>query len=330
MKTSLSVPLSVLVSSLSLFQGSPAQAQEITPYSPKDERKLLGPRYEGRLVPLAQMNQLTDSESENTLIFIHGRSGSIKNFTQLLLNTPKFSDYQLFYFAYDDLHRSLKRSAGDLALNILKLKSPRITIIAHSMGGLIAREALNTLTRAGHQEHLPQIRVISIDSPWQGGSSINCNHKGANLDDMVEYFMPAALADMRSCSDFFQQLFKTEWPSQFSMELYFAQHGTQALDHSEAPINRLPEKIANLFEQNKPMKGSLYEMNFWNALSTSSQYPAFVNELSALHEHSRITAKDVKKLLEKHYPRFPGDHASVLNVHQNAEMDFSKYLQGVL
>ncbi|UYL09132.1 alpha/beta hydrolase [Bdellovibrio sp. SKB1291214] len=330
MKTGLSVPLSVLVSTLSLFQGSPAQAQEITPYSPKDERKLLGPRYEGRLVPLAQMNQLTESDSDDTMIFIHGRSGSIKNFTQLLLNTPKFSDYQLYYFAYDDLHRSLKRSAGDLALNILKLKSPRITIIAHSMGGLIAREALNTLTRAGHNEHLPQIRVISIDSPWQGGSSVNGKHKGANLDDMVEYFMPAALADLRSSSDFFQQLYKTEWPKQFSMELYFAQHGTQALDHQEAAILRLPEKIANLFTLNEPMKGSLYEMNFWNAISTSSQYPAFVNELSALHEFTQLTADDVKNLLEKHYPRFPGDHTSVLNTHPSAEMDLSKYLQAVL
>jgi hypothetical protein len=246
------------------------------------------------------------------------------------LNTPKFIDYQLFYFAYDDLHRSLKRSAGDLALNILKLKAPRITIIAHSMGGLIAREALNTLSRAGHDEHLPQIRVISIDSPWQGGSSINCEHKGANLDEMVEYFMPAALADMRSCSDFFQQLYKVNWPKQFSMELYFAQQGTQSLDHSEAPINRLPEKIANLFENNTPMKGSLYEMNFWNAISTSSQYPAFVNALSALHEHTKLTAKDVQKLLEKHYPRFPGDHTSVLNMHPHSEMDLSKYLQSVL
>jgi pimeloyl-ACP methyl ester carboxylesterase len=329
MKTHLSVPLSVLISTLSLFQGSPGQAQEITPFTPKDERKLLGPRYEGRLIPLAPMNQVSEAEAE-PLIFIHGRSGSIKNFTQLLLNTPKFTDYQLYYFAYDDLHRSLKRSAGDLALNLLKLKASRITIIAHSMGGLIAREALNTLSRAGHKEHLPEIRVISVDSPWQGGSSMNCKHKGANLDQMVEYFMPAALTDMRSCSDFFQQLYKVSWPEQFSMELYFAQQGTQALDHSEAPLNRLPEKIAKLFTDSTPMKGSLYEMNFWNAISTSSQYPAFVNELSALHEHQKITAKDVSRLLEKHYPRFPGDHASVLKVHPQAELDLPKYLQTIL
>ncbi|WP_413292716.1 lipase family alpha/beta hydrolase [Bdellovibrio sp. HCB185ZH] len=330
MKT-LSVPLSVLLSSLSLFQTSPGQAQEVIPFTPKDERKLLGPRYEGRLVPLAPLNQNFEAGVEaEPLVFIHGRQGSIKNFTQLLLNTPKFTDYQLYYFAYDDLHRSLKRSAGDLALSLLKLKVPRITIIAHSMGGLIARETLNTLSRAGHTEHLPEIRVISVDSPWQGGSSINCKHKGANLDEMVEYFMPAALTDMRSCSDFFQNLYNVSWPEQFSMELYFAENGTQALDHSEAPLNRLPEKIARLFSENTPMKGSLYEMNFWNALSTSSQYPGFVEELSALHEHQKVTAADVSRLLEKHYPRFPGDHASVLKIHPQAKLDLPKYLQTIL
>ncbi|WP_413558647.1 lipase family alpha/beta hydrolase [Bdellovibrio sp. HCB209] len=329
MRTNLSVPLSVLVSTLSLFQTSPAQAQEFTTFTPKDERKLLGPRYEGRLVPLAHTAQFADSDGD-PLIFIHGRKGSIKNFSQLLANTPKLVDYQMYYFAYDDLHRSLKRSAQDLAKSIMKLDQPRITLIAHSMGGLIAREALNYLAKANLGENLPEIRVISIDSPWQGGTSVGCDRKGTNLDNMVEVFLPAALTDMRSCSDFFQGLFAVSWPQNFKMELYFAQHGTQALDHSEAPLNKLPEKIANLFAKSTPMTGSLYEMNFWNAISTASQYPAFVVELSAIHERSKITARDVKRLLEKYYPRFPGDHASVLSAHPGADRDLPKYLQEIL
>ncbi|WP_413575846.1 lipase family alpha/beta hydrolase [Bdellovibrio sp. HCB290] len=329
MKTSLSVPLSVLVSTLSLFQGSPALAQGVVRYNAKDERKLLGPRYQGRLVPMARMNQLAE-EAGDPLIFIHGRSGSVKNFTQLLLNTPRLSDYKLFYFAYDDLHRSLKRSAQDLALSIMKLRTPRVTLIAHSMGGLIARETLNYLAKNGFGENVPAIRVISIDSPWQGGTSAGCTHKGTSVDRMVEYFLPAALTDMRSCSEFFQNLYSVNWPDKFSIELYFAQHGAQALDHSEAPLNRLPEKIANLFTLSTPMTGTLYEMNFWNAMSSSSQYPAFVNELSAIHEHSKITTWDVKKLLEKHFPRFPGDHSSVMMPHPQEDLDLPKYLQTIL
>ncbi|WP_413582578.1 lipase family alpha/beta hydrolase [Bdellovibrio sp. HCB288] len=329
MKTSLSVPLSVLVSTLSIFQGSPAQAQGIVRYNAKDERKLLGPRYQGRLVPMARLNQLADDNSE-PMILIHGRSGSVNNFTQLLSSTPRMTEYRLFYFAYDDLHRSLKRSAQDLALSILKLRTSRVTLLAHSMGGLIAREALNYLAKNGFAENTPSIRVISIDSPWQGGTSAGCTHKGTSVDRMVEYFLPAALTDMRSCSDFFQNLYNVSLPEKFSIELYFAQHGAQALDHTEAPLNRLPAKIANLFTDGTPMTGTLYEMNFWNAMSTSSQYPAFVNELSAIHEHSKIAARDVKSLLEKHFPRFPGDHSSVMMPHPSKDLDLPKYLQSIL
>jgi pimeloyl-ACP methyl ester carboxylesterase len=266
---------------------------------------------------------------EEPLILIHGRSGSAKDFANLISSAPKLAQYHLFYFAYDDLHRSLKRSAQDLALNLLSLKTPRITLLAHSMGGIIAREALNILSKANLGENLPEIRVIAVDTPWQGGSVRGCSYKETHLDNFVEFFLPAAITDMRSCSDFFKGLYSTNWPKKFSMELYFAERGEQAYDYTEAPLNKLPEKIANLFAKNIPMTGTLFEMHFWNALTTSAQYPYFVEELAELHESSPITASEVESLLEKHFPRFPGDHSSVLGAHPGKK-DLPSYLQQIL
>lgn len=314
---------------LSFLQGSPAQTQSIYDLSRKEERRLLGPRYEGRLIPMEAMDEVS-ALREEPLILVHGRSGSAKNFADLLQSAPKLAQYKLFYFAYDDLHRSLKRSALDLAHNLISLRAPRITLLAHSMGGIIVREALNILARFQLPENLPEVRVIAVDTPWQGGSLRQSSYKETHLDNFVEAFLPATTSDMRSCSEFFKNLYATSLPEKFSMELYFAESGEQAYGYSEAPLNKLPQKIADLFTKNIPMTGSLFEMHFWNALTSSAQYPFFVSELAELQENESLTTDDVEELLEKHFPRFPGDHSSVLASHPGPKMDLPSYLQQIL
>ncbi|MFM6928280.1 MAG: esterase/lipase family protein [Bdellovibrio sp.] len=329
MKPNLSAPFSALTSTLSFLQGSPSQIQSIYDLSRKEERRLLGPRYEGRLIPMEPMDEVSDLREE-PLILVHGQTGSAKNFADLLQSAPKLAQYRLFYFAYDDMHRSLKRSALDLAHNLISLRSLRITLLAHSMGGIVVREALNILARFQLPENLPEVRVIAVDTPWQGGAPRRSSYKETHLDTFVEAFLPASISDMRSCSDFFKNLYTTLWPEKFSIELYFAERGEQAYDYSEAPLNKLPQKIADLFTKSIPMTGSLFEMHFWNALTSSSQYPFFVSELAELQEAEALTTEAVEVLLEKHFPRFPGDHSSVLGSHPGAKMDLPSYLQQIL
>ncbi|MGE5084956.1 MAG: esterase/lipase family protein [Bacillota bacterium] len=329
MKTTQSAPFSVITSTLSFLQGGSAQTHNIYDLNRKEERRLLGPRYEGRLIPMESIEELSAAREE-PLIFVRGQSGSAKRFTELLHSAPKLAQYKLFYFAYDDLHRSLRRSALDLAHNLISLRAPRITLLAHSMGGIIAREALNILARFQLPENVPELRVITIDTPWQGGALRRSSYKETPLDNLVEAFLPATASDMRSCSEFFKNLYATPWPEKFSMELYFAERGEQAYNYSEAPLNKLPQKIADLFSNNIPMTGSLLEMHFWNALTSSAQYPFFVSELAELQERASLKPESVRALLEKHFPRFPGDHSSVLASHPGAKMDLPSYLQQIL
>ncbi|QDK36691.1 triacylglycerol lipase [Bdellovibrio sp. NC01] len=330
MKTTAQFPITALVSTLSFVLAPPVHAKQINSMDRSTERRLLGPHYEGRLVPVetdSHAQALTDADP---MILVHGMSGSAQNFVNLLPAVQKISQYQLFYFAYDDLHRSLKRSALELARGIRKLRSPRVTILAHSMGGLVTREALNLLAKSAQPEFLPEIHVIAIDSPWHGGSSRNCDMKGSRIDNFVELFLPAAVADMRSCSDFFKGLYATELPEKFSTTLFFAEEGDQAWDYSEGPLRMIPQKIADHYNTGKDVSGTLAEMHFWKALKSSSQYTYFEVSLMTLSKDQKLTAEMVKKELQTFFPRLPGDHTTVLAPHPQRKMDLPKYLDQIL
>lgn len=336
MKNVSSFPLTALVSTLGFVLAPPVHANNITEISRSTERRLLGPHYEGRLVPVetdsAQDTNATGNVKTQTepLILVHGMSGSAKNFVPLIPAVSKLSQYQLFYFAYDDLHRSLKRTALELADSLRRLRAPRITIIAHSMGGLVAREALNILARTHQPELLPEIHVIAVDSPWHGGSSRNCDFKGSRIDNFVELFLPAAVADMRTCSDFFKGLYTTKLPEKFSTTLFFAEEGDQAWDYSEGPLKGLPQKIAEYISKDKALTGNLAELYFWDALRTSSQYSYFEVSLRTLQKETPLSAGLVSKELQTYFPRLPGNHISVLAAHPKRKMDLPKYLEQIL
>ncbi len=328
MKNATSLPLTALVSTLGFVFTPPVQAKNITELSRSSERRLLGPRYEGRLVPVETDTPVMDQAEP--LILVHGMSGTARNFAELVPAVSKFSQYQLFYFAYDDLHRSLKRSALDLAIALRRLRAPRITVIAHSMGGLLTREALNLLAQSHEPEFLPEIHVIAVDSPWHGGSTKNCDMKGSRLDNFVELFLPAAVADMRTCSDFLKGLYATELPEKFTTTLFFAEEGDQAWDYSEGPLKSLPQKIADYINKKKPVSGTLTEIYFWDALRSSSQYSYFEVSLHSLQKDAPLSAKIVSKELQTYFPRLPGDHTSVLAAHPKRKMDLPKYLEQIL
>lgn len=330
MKTTAQFPITALVSTLSFVLAPPVHAKQINSMDRSTERRLLGPHYEGRLVPVETDNQSEALAEAEPMILVHGMSGSAQNFVNLLPAVPKISQYQLFYFAYDDLHRSLKRSALELARGIRKLRSPRVTILAHSMGGLVTREAMNLLAKSSQAEYLPEIHVIAIDSPWHGGSASNCDIKGSRIDNFVELFLPAAVVDMRSCSDFFKGLYATPLPEKFSTTLFFAEEGDQAFDYTEGPLSHLPQKIADHYNTGKDITGTLGEINFWKALKSSSQYTYFEVSLMTLSKDHRLTAAAVKKELETFFPRVPGDHSTVLAPHPKRAMDLPKYLDQIL
>jgi len=263
-------------------------------------------------------------------IFVHGRSGSNQDFDSLVRSVPKLAQQQRAYFSYDDLYQPLKSSAQALAQTIKDTREKSVTVIAHSMGGLVAREALNLLAQAKDLTDIPSVRVITIDTPWQGGTMLFCDKKSKTMGRISSLVLPAAIDDMYSCSNFFENIYSVAWPQKFSLEIYFAKEGTQALDYSEAPLQNIPQKIAAYFNDQAPINGNTYEINFCKALWYSTPFKDFAKEILRKKESARITSSEVRALLEKYFPRFPGDHVSIMSPHAESPTDFPANLQNIL
>jgi hypothetical protein len=66
-------------------------------------------------------------------------------------------------------------------------------------------------------------------------------------------------------------------------------------------------------------------MNFWRAILASSQYFDFQDEMRALADRGTLSEAALFRGLERHFPRFPGDHDGMLR-----GKAFLDYLDGVL
>lgn len=318
---------SLFVLLLSIFaQSSVGRSESLSLLLKTPERDLLGPRFEGRLVPV-EFDETVNRPKNTSLVLVHGMSGSIQNFSKLLSSDSEILEYPLFYFAYDDLYRSLSVSARELAADLRKLSSPRVVVLAHSMGGIVARAALDILAKDPTAINFRELHLIAVDTPWHGGSEGSCRTKGSRWDRLVEMFLPAAIVDMRACSDFLNKFSVKTWPASFSMDLYFAEQGEQARDYSELPLLEMPEKIRQYILSGEPVRGSLSERNFWCALQQSSQFKDFAQSLRRAGAPPLL---EVRQALEVYFPRLPGDHVTVLDPHSQQKTDLLRALTRTL
>src|SRR5262249_28906067 len=108
--------------------------------------------------------------SKPQLVLVHGIGGTPRDFRSLIANVAR-SRYQLWLFYYPSglrldqlgivLAHSIERVAAESANGNL-----RVAIVAHSMGGLVGRRAVNELCRSGRPPYLSL--YASFDTPYGG------------------------------------------------------------------------------------------------------------------------------------------------------------------
>jgi pimeloyl-ACP methyl ester carboxylesterase len=109
------------------------------------------------------------NEKKTPIIFVHGYSGSPQEFRFIIehIDTTKFQPWFFYYPSGQKLDKT-----GNLFYeiflsgNIIKLRRKRLVIFAHSMGGLIARYALNKYSSLSRPDE--QIDYISAGAPYGG------------------------------------------------------------------------------------------------------------------------------------------------------------------
>lgn len=240
-------------------------------------------------------------------VLIHGLLGDAEEMSAVAGRLRR--RHQVWDLEYPDFRVEPSRNGRALAARLAELRGAYgdgrpLLIVTHSLGGIVARAALNDMTASGELARWGRVRVVCVDAPWHGIPLPG----GALLP------LPGSLAELRARSPLFAEGFLLERVADnASIELVFASEGIAALDYTQGVLKSLPERLVRYYAAGEPVEGGPRLMNFWHALLWSSQYPAFQERLRARAAAGALDAGTVSAALAEHFPRFPGGHTGVLS-----------------
>ena len=297
-----------------------------------DERTLLRAHGHARLAPVAGEDGV--HPEREPLLLVHGLGGHPRELQSLV---DRFHDrFQIYVLAYDSLNRRTSLSGDELADEIATLAARLgpgrdVTLFAHSMGGIVARRALNRLYlgQGRRLEHLGRVRLVACDSPWQGYPGPSDRGQGRLMMGLARPWLPDALVDMRARSSLFTGdpasadpveragLLDVALPESVEIELVFALDGERTTPYSEGALRALPGKLAAHYARGVPMRGEAPMVNYWKSIIGSQQFYAFDVEMTAHADAGHLDGARAASVLARHFPKFAGDHMTVLSARRD-------------
>ena len=294
-----------------------------------DEQTLLAPQRRPALYALGDKDGAYHA-GRPPVVLVHGLAGHPADLAPLAAPFSQ-AGYQVYALFFDDLGRLARENGQGLADELTRLarqhlrRGQRLMLVAHSAGGLIARLAINLLSASGDLPRFGAVDLVAIDTPWHGyhGPS-DATRLGRLRMAMVQPFMPDGMEDLRAESVLFagdptspnpalsRGLLRYPLPSQVRVHLCFAQAGDQVHDYTEGLLVQLGDQIARYYQHSQPVRGDARLQNFWQALISADAYFAFQEELRTLADRGGLSAEHVHAALLEHFPRYPGDHVSIL------------------
>jgi pimeloyl-ACP methyl ester carboxylesterase len=156
------------------------------------------------------------------VIFIHGASGTPADWQYLIeqLDRTKFQPWLVYYpsgLRNDVTAQGIARWTGILAA---RYGTPHFAVVAHSMGGLVARAAINQVAAEGGGKKLAAF--VTISTPWAGHAAAQTGVERAPVVVPSWY-------DMAPGSPFLTGLFRTSMPPQCPYYLLFSYDGNSRL-----------------------------------------------------------------------------------------------------
>jgi pimeloyl-ACP methyl ester carboxylesterase len=152
------------------------------------------------------------------ILIIHGAGGNPVEFKDLIqrIDRDRFQPWVLFYPSGMRLGIVSKWTCDTISTLRVQYKFKQLYMVAHSMGGLVARDFINRMIKSGSGEILRFF--VSMSTPWDGHAFAA---KGAEQCPVV---IPAWY-DMAPGSPFIKSLFKTPLPSHLEYNLFFSYLG---------------------------------------------------------------------------------------------------------
>lgn len=277
------------------------------------EDPLLGPDRAPAILPVVGADGAVHPDRDPLLV-VHGIKadfGDVAPLVERLVSGQR--RYQVHLVAYADVKRRTSWNGDRLAgLLVEGFRGRPLVIIAHSMGGIVVRRALNRLAVTGELGRFPRVRVLAVDTPWHGYDG---PPDGLRMS-FARPFMPDGYEDMRARSPMFAGdarakdpldragLYGVELPRTVELHLVAAREGDQALDHTELP--GVAAQLARRLDQEPFEPGVDPKVRHLASALAQSEVGR------ALAREGALTPARVADALARLVPRLPGDHSSVL------------------
>ncbi len=157
-----------------------------------------------------------EEESYRTpVVFVHGMGGSAREFASIVnrLDNQRYKPWFFYYPSGRDLDQLAKIFYGIyLSGEVVSLDTMPLIIVAHSMGGLVVREALNKY-RGSKRENRVQL-LITIASPLSG-------HPAAAKGEKHGPLVLPSWRDLNPASPFMERLFRKPLPPDVRHQLLY-------------------------------------------------------------------------------------------------------------
>ena len=160
------------------------------------------------------------------MVFVHGIDGSVRDFEEIVshLDRTLYRPWFFYYPSGDDLGR-LSEMFYTIFLSgkVIPLGDTPMVIVAHSMGGLVVRDAMNRYT--GREGEAKTRRLVTIASPMAG-------HPDARLGATGPVVIPS-WRDLAPESDFMRRLRRKPLPNGLEYHLIYAYGNSRSIKLGE-------------------------------------------------------------------------------------------------
>jgi pimeloyl-ACP methyl ester carboxylesterase len=268
------------------------------------------------------------------LLLVHGVVGGTGIFQDIVDRYKNNPNYQLYVVTVDALGRKASVCGEEIAQEMRALARGTsgtgrdLTIVAHSLSGMVMRRAINELVAGDKRgiENYDHVRMVAVDSAWHGFSGPADGNIQAKVAAMI---MPDGMEEMRARSNFYQGdpqatstperrgLFDVDLPANVKIDLVFAERTSLARGPEDGSFMvALPYDLVEHYCDGKAIDHDPRVQNYWDAVIDSTQFPAFDHDMKALAKSGQLTPESALSTFNRHYPRFRGNHISVLNDHR--------------
>lgn len=156
------------------------------------------------------------------VLLVHGIGGAAHGWRSVVaaLDRDRYQPWLVQYpsgMRLDLLSRTVNQGLTELQV---KYGVDRLYVVAHSMGGLLARGFINESQR--RNSNSPIQKFVTISTPWGGHAAAEIGADRAPVAIPVWY-------DMAPGSAYIQSLFVSQWPDDLPFYLLFTHKGTSSI-----------------------------------------------------------------------------------------------------